>query len=301
MRVLVTGGAGFVGSHLCDLLLEQGHAVSALDDLSTGSLENCSCGIVVMDIGDEPEITEAHVEASDAIVHLAAVVGVDLVMRDPLATIERNVACTQAVLAAAARHDKPVLLASTSEVYGNGPTPFVESQDLHIGPGVRWSYATAKLLDEQLAAAYRQQYGLHVTVARLFNTVGPRQSARYGMVLPRFVKQALAGEPLTVYGTGEQTRCFCHVRDVVKALALLLDRPGGETFNVGSTHETSIEHLARYVLAVTGSDSMLEFVPHPCEDVTHRVPDITRIWELGWRPERSLGDTIKDIASVVTA
>src|SRR5947209_16530191 len=315
MRYLVTGGAGFIGSHLSDLLIEQGHAVDVLDDISTGRLGNVaaleghpdfSCTIGSVD--DEALVAEL-VARSDAVVHLAAAVGVRLVVERPVRAIETNVHCTEVVLAQADAHKKPVLLASTSEVYGKSDAlPFREDGDLQMGPTskARWAYACSKAIDEFLALAYSRERELPVTVVRLFNTVGPRQTGLYGMVVPRLVDQALAGEPLTVYGDGTQTRCFCHVADVVRALGgLLHERAGwGNVFNVGSMAEISILELARRVLAVTRSDSEITLVPYDeayaagFEDMYRRVPDISKVSQLiGWSPTRSLEDIIADVVA----
>jgi len=315
MRYLVTGGAGFIGSHLSDLLIEQGHAVDVLDDISTGRLGNVaaleghpdfSCTIGSVD--DEALVAEL-VARSDAVVHLAAAVGVRLIVEQPVQAIETNVHCTEVVLAQADAHKKPVLLASTSEVYGKSDAlPFREDGDLQMGPTskARWAYACSKAIDEFLALAYSRERELPVTVVRLFNTVGPRQTGLYGMVVPRLVDQALAGEPLTVYGDGTQTRCFCHVADVVRALdGLLHERAAwGNVFNVGSMAEISILELARRVLAVTRSDSEITLVPYDeayaagFEDMYRRVPDISKVSQLiGWSPTRSLEDIIADVVA----
>ncbi|TMK97991.1 MAG: NAD-dependent epimerase/dehydratase family protein [Actinobacteria bacterium] len=313
MRYLITGGAGFIGSHLSDLLLEQGHAVQVLDDLSTGSLENvthlqehphfrCTVGSVA----DERLVAELVADA-DAIVHLAAAVGVRLVVERPVRAIETNVHCTEVVLAHADEQQKPVMVASTSEVYGKSEAlPFREDGDLQMGATskARWAYACSKAIDEFLAMAYWRERSLPVTVVRLFNTVGPRQTGSYGMVVPRLVGQALAGEPLTVYGDGRQMRCFCHVADVVGALSGLLSEPraAGNVFNVGSTEEVSIAELARRIVEHTGSSSEISMIPYEevygagFEDMFRRVPDIAKIksWT-GWSPSRSLDEIICDV------
>jgi UDP-glucose 4-epimerase len=310
----VTGGAGFIGSHLCDHLLEQGHEVHALDDLSTGSFENiahleatdgfrCTVGSVA-----DAEVLDALIAEADVVVHLAAAVGVRLVVESPVRAIETNVHCTEIVLAHADRHKKPVLVASTSEVYGKSATlPFREDGDLQMGATdkSRWAYACSKAIDEFLAMAYWRERGLPVTVVRLFNTVGPRQTGSYGMVVPRLVDQALAGTPLTVYGDGTQRRCFCHVADVVRALYGLLgsESVAGSVFNVGSTSEVSILELAHRIVDVTGSASPVQLVPYDeaysegFEDMYRRIPDIAKIGSLlGWAPERSLDEIIADVA-----
>jgi UDP-glucose 4-epimerase len=315
MRYLITGGAGFIGSHLADLLISEGHAVDVLDDVSTGRLQNvaeldghpdfsCTLGSV-----DDEALVADLVARADVVVHLAAAVGVRLVVEQPVHAIETNVHCTEVVLAQADAYRTPVLLASTSEVYGkSGDLPFREDGDLQMGPTskARWAYACSKAIDEFLALAYWRERGLPVAVVRLFNTVGPRQTGLYGMVLPRLVGQALAGEPLTVYGDGTQTRCFCHVADVVRAIYGLLCEPAawGNVFNVGSTSEVSILELAQRVLGVTSSSSEVSLVPYDeayaagFEDMYRRVPDITKIAQLiGWSPMRSLEDIIHDVVA----
>src|SRR5437763_1108418 len=314
MRFLITGGAGFIGSHLSDLLIEHGHRVHVLDDLSTGSLENlsqlqehpdfsCSVGSV-----SDAALLDELVTDADVVIHLAAAVGVRLVVESPVRAIETNVHCTEVVLDHADRHRKPVLLASTSEVYGKSEAlPFKEDGDLRLGATfrARWAYACSKAIDEFLAMAYWRERDLPIAVVRLFNTVGPRQTGSYGMVLPRLVGQALAGEPLTVYGDGRQMRCFCHVADVVKALSGLLCEPraAGNVFNVGSTEEVSIAGLARRIIEHTGSSSEISMIPYEevygdgFEDMFRRVPDIAKIksWT-GWSPSRSLDEIIDDVA-----
>jgi UDP-glucose 4-epimerase len=313
MRFLVTGGAGFIGSHLCDHLLEAGHEVNVLDDLSTGSVEN----LAHLEIHDgfhytvgsvaDGDVLDALVAQSDVVVHLAAAVGVRLVVESPVRAIETNVHCTEVVLAHAERHGKPVLVASTSEVYGKSSAlPFREDGDLQMGSTdkSRWAYACSKAIDEFLAMAYWRERGLPVIVVRLFNTVGPRQTGSYGMVVPTLVSQALAGQPLSVYGDGRQTRCFCHVSDVVGALTGLIgeERAYGKVFNVGATTEISILDLARRIIVLTGSSSDVALTAYAdaygdgFEDMYRRVPDITKIGELiGWSPTRSLDDVVLDV------
>jgi UDP-glucose 4-epimerase len=314
MRLLVTGGAGFIGSHLCDLLLEQGHAVHVLDDLSTGRIENIShleghprFGQTIASIGED-DVTGELIAQADVVVHLAAAVGVKLVVEAPVRAIETNVHCTEIVLSHADAHRKPVLIASTSEVYGKSDAlPFSEDGDLQLGATsrARWAYACSKAIDEFLAMAYWRERGLPITVARLFNTVGPRQTGSYGMVIPRLVGQALAGEPLTVFGDGRQTRCFCHVADVTRALHALIeeDRAWGNVFNVGATEEVSIRQLAQRIIALTGSGSEVQLIPYEdayeegFEDMQRRVPDITKIHAvIGWAPTRALDEIITDVA-----
>jgi nucleoside-diphosphate-sugar epimerase len=313
MRVLVTGCAGFIGSHLCDHLLENGHHVHALDDLSTGSAANIAhlhpCEefrFTVGSVADELVVDELVAEA-DVVVHLAAAVGVRLVVESPVRAIETNVHCTEVVLAHAHTHGKPTLIASTSEVYGKSAAlPFREDGDLQLGAThkSRWAYACSKAIDEFLAMAYWRERELPVIVVRLFNTVGPRQTGSYGMVVPTLVAQALAGEPLTVYGDGRQTRCFCHVADVVRALAALIgeERAYGNVFNVGATTEISILALARRIIELTGSSSGLALIPYDdayadgFEDTYRRVPDIAKIERLiGWSPTRTLDDIIGEV------
>jgi UDP-glucose 4-epimerase len=315
VKFVITGGAGFIGSHLSDLLIENGHGVHVLDDLSTGRMQNIKhlqghrdFDCTVASVTDEPVIARL-IEAADVVVHLAAAVGVRLIVENPVRAIETNVHCTEIVLAHADRRRKPVLLASTSEVYGKSDAlPFREDGDLQMGATdkARWAYACSKAIDEFLAMAYWRERELPIIVARLFNTVGPRQTGRYGMVVPRLVGQALAGEPLTVYGDGTQTRCFCHVADVVRALRALIDEPRayGNVFNVGATEEISILALAERVNAVTGSRSEIRFTPYDTaygkgfEDMYRRVPDTAKIHALvGWSPSRSLENMICDVAT----
>jgi UDP-glucose 4-epimerase len=313
MRFLVTGGAGFIGSHLSDYLIGEGHTVDVLDDLSTGSMENVrqleqhdrfrsTVGSV-----DDDEVVDALVRESDVVVHLAAAVGVNLVVERPVRAIETNVHCTEVVLAHADSHDKPVLIASTSEVYGKSDAlPFREDGDLQMGATdkSRWAYACSKAIDEFLAMAYWRERGLPVIVVRLFNTVGPRQTGSYGMVVPRLVRQALTDAPLSVYGDGRQTRCFCHVADVVQALYGLISdaRAYGNVFNVGATVEVSILALAERIVAATGSSSAIRLVAYEeaygegFEEMYRRIPDISKVRALiGWSPTRSLDDVIRDV------
>ncbi|HEY64137.1 MAG TPA: NAD-dependent epimerase/dehydratase family protein [Caldilineae bacterium] len=310
MHFLITGGAGFIGSHLAEHLLTEGHQVTVIDDLSTGRWENIAhlrghprFRFAIDTILNEIVLDRLASEC-DAIFHLAAAVGVDLIVRRPTYTIETNVAGTEAVLRVAARYRVPVLITSTSEVYGKGArVPFSEDDDVVLGPTCRsrWSYAASKMVDEFLGLAYHRERGLPVVIARLFNTVGPRQTGRYGMVVPRFVGQALRGEPITVYGDGQQSRCFCDVADVVRALAGLMGHPeaAGRVFNVGSTDEVTIEELARRVKRITESRSPIVYVPYDeayapgFEDMRRRVPDISRIQALlGWQPTIPLDETL---------
>ncbi len=316
MRFLITGGAGFIGSHLAEALIAGGHRVHVLDDLSTGSIDNIRAlqaeprfGCTIDTCASAPVVAEL-VDEADVVYHLAAAVGVELIVDSPVRTIETNVHCTEVVLAAAARRCKPVLVTSTSEVYGKSlAVPFREDGDLVMGPPTtgRWSYACAKAIDEFLAVAYWKERKLPTVVARLFNTVGPRQTGRYGMVVPRFVSQALAGRPLTVYGDGTQTRCFCHVDDVVRALIDLmqLGEPAyGEVFNVGSLEEISMYALAERVRELTRSSSEIAIVPYDeayeqgFEDMPRRLPDIAKIEAaIGWAPTQSLDAILDDVVS----
>ncbi|MCX5885755.1 MAG: GDP-mannose 4,6-dehydratase [Proteobacteria bacterium] len=321
MRVLITGGAGFIGSHLAEALLSQGHQVTVIDDLSTGRFKNIE-GIVRRwpASGDQPTfrfaidsitnevVLDRLASECDVIFHLAAAVGVKLIVENPVRTIETNVMGTEAVLKAALRYRAKVLIASSSEVYGKGNSiPFREDDDVVLGPTSRsrWSYAASKMVDEFLALAYYREKGLPVVIVRLFNTVGPRQTGQYGMVVPRFVQQALRGEKLKVYGDGGQSRCFLHVRDAVKALISLAECPGavGEVFNVGSTDEITILDMARKVLNVTGGDpGRIEYVSYDqayaagFEDMRQRVPDISKIRTYtGWEPGLSLEEILRDV------
>jgi UDP-glucose 4-epimerase len=297
MRALITGGAGFIGSHLAESLMLQGHEVTVLDDLSTGRLENVAhlarlrgFRCVVDTVTSEAAVMPL-VEQADVVYHLAAAVGVKLVVEAPIHTIHTNVAGTEVVLKAASRYRKRILVASTSEVYGKSHAlPFREDADLVIGTPdrIRWGYATSKLMDEFLSMAYAREHDLRVTVVRLFNTVGPRQSSRYGMVLPNFVKWALAGEPLVVHGTGTQTRSFTWVGDVVWAMTTLVGEPraAGQVFNIGNGEEISIRALAERVRERTGSHSPIVLMPyeqafdHSFEDMPRRVPDISKLRQL---------------------
>jgi UDP-glucose 4-epimerase len=313
MRILITGGAGFIGSHLAEELLARGHAVHVLDDLSTGSLDNVrhlrqeprfTCTI---DSCHDSRVVAEAVDAADYVCHLAAAVGVQLIVDSPVRTIETNVHCTEIVLQQASRNRRPVFIASTSEVYGkSSAVPFREDGDIVMGATTRgrWSYACSKALDEFLAIAYHRERGLPVVIGRMFNTVGPRQTDRYGMVLPTFVRQALAGQPLTVFGPGTQRRCFCHVRDVVRGLADMLGRDDlyGEVFNLGATEEISMLDLAHRVIALTQASSEIVFVPYQeaygegFEDMSRRVPDTTKIrGALGWEPTTRLDEIIRDV------
>ena len=315
MRYLITGGAGFIGSHLSDELLKRGHEVHVLDDLSTGSIENIrhlkdKPGFAyTIDSAESSPVVAELVDGADAVYHLAAAVGVQLIVESPVRTIETNVHCTEVVLAQASKKKKPVFIASTSEVYGKSvDLPYREDGDLTLGPTVkgRWSYACSKAIDEFLAIAHWKERRLPTVIGRLFNTVGPRQTGRYGMVIPNFVTQALAGRPLTVFGDGTQRRCFCHVSDVVRALADLMEHDGvyGEVFNIGSQDEVEILALAEKVREATGSSSEIKLVPYDeayeegFEDMQRRIPDTTRIRErIGWEPTKSLDEILADVVN----
>ncbi|MBN1218841.1 MAG: GDP-mannose 4,6-dehydratase [Anaerolineae bacterium] len=313
MTYLITGGAGFIGSHVVDALLAAGQRVLVIDNLSTGRLANIAHQL------DHPafhfaraDITDGIVMdrlASDAdiIIHLAAAVGVKLIVEHPVHTIETNVMGTEAVLQTALRYNCRVLLASTSEVYGKGSKiPFSEEDDVLLGATSksRWSYAASKMVDEFLAFAYQREFGLQVVPLRLFNTVGPRQTGRYGMVVPQFVRQAIRGEPITVYGDGSQTRCFCHVQDVTRAIIGLAQHPDalGQVYNIGSTEEITIGELAERVKTITHSQSPIITIPYAeayapgFEDMQRRVPDTSRIQTLlGWQPRYSLDEILRAV------
>ena len=313
MRVLITGGAGFIGSHLADSYLQRGDEVLVIDDLSTGTIENIrhlkdhSRFHYTIDSVHNQPVTAELVDQCDVVFHLAAAVGVKLIVESPVRTIETNVRGTEVVLALANKKQKRVLVASTSEVYGlSTDVPFREDGNLVMGATTkgRWSYACSKAIDEFLALAYWREKKLPTTIVRLFNTVGPRQTGRYGMVIPSFVKQALAGRPITVYGDGKQTRCFGYVGDVVGALIKLMDRPEsvGQVFNIGSNEEISILKLAEKVKELTGSDSEIVFVPYDeayeegFEDMPRRVPDTAKINQLvGFKPEMSLEGILQSV------
>ena len=315
MRYLITGGAGFIGSHLAERLLEKGEQVVLLDNLSTGSMENIrhlkgSERLEYhLDGIENRQILAELVDDADVIVHLAAAVGVKLIVESPVRTIETNVNGTQMILEAASKKKKLVLIASTSEVYGkNTNVPFHEDADLVLGATTkgRWSYAASKALDEFLALSYWKEKKQPVIVVRFFNTVGPRQTGRYGMVLPNFVKHALDGQPIEVYGNGQQSRCFCDVRDTVEALLRLmpLDSAVGEVINIGNTEEVTIENLAKIVKHRTGSRSSIQFVPYDkayepgFEDMMRRVPSIEKLHSLtGFRPQTNLSDIIDRVSA----
>ena len=314
MNVLITGGAGFIGSHLARKLLERGDEVAVLDNLSTGSFENIRelmayprFSFAIDDLGNALVLDRLASQAN-AIVHLAAAVGVQLVVERPTETIETNVLGTHAVLKAARRYRCRTLIASTSEVYGKGvKIPFSEEDDLLLGPSSRsrWSYAASKLLDEFLGLAAFREHHLPVTVMRFFNTVGPGQTGRYGMVVPRFVRQALESQPISVYGDGNQSRCFCHVHDTVEAIQALLDlsdETAGEIYNIGSHDEVTINELAQMVVERTRSRSLIQHIPYSeayapgFEDMRRRVPDTSKLAvAVGWQPRRTLPDILDDV------
>ncbi|MEA5471190.1 GDP-mannose 4,6-dehydratase [Spirulina sp. 06S082] len=315
---LITGGAGFIGSHISETLIQQGYRVLVIDNLSTGSLANIShlldhpnFHFAYASIADDVVLDRLMSEA-DVAIHLAAAVGVKLIVEQPVHTIETNVMGMESVLQAAIRYRVKTVIASTSEVYGKGnKVPFTEDDDVVLGPTCRsrWSYAATKMVDEFLALAYYHEKGLPVVIARLFNTVGPRQTGQYGMVIPRFVQQALKGENLSVYGDGKQSRCFLHVSDAVKALLKLAEcnEAIGEVFNVGSTEEISIVELARKVITLTRqknkeSQSDIDFVPYGqayapgFEDMQRRVPDNTKIQQyVNWQPTKILEEILHDV------
>jgi UDP-glucose 4-epimerase len=313
LRVLITGGAGFIGSHLADAYIKRGDHVYVIDDLSTGKIENIqhlkghsNFHYTIESVHNHPVAAEL-VDQCDVIFHLAAAVGVKLIVESPVRTIETNVRGTEVILSLANKKKKKVLVASTSEVYGlSSDVPFREDGNLVMGATTkgRWSYACSKAIDEFLALAYWREKKLPTIVVRLFNTVGPRQTGQYGMVIPTFVKQALAGRSITVYGDGNQSRCFGYVGDVIGALVKLMDHENavGQVFNIGSNQEISILELAHRVKELTQSDSEIVFIPYDeayeegFEDMPRRVPDISKVSELvGFRPEMSLDGILKTV------
>jgi UDP-glucose 4-epimerase len=314
-HLLITGGAGFIGSHLAETLLGQPerHEVTLLDDLSTGRMENLHPLLndprvsLVRESVENIETVNLLMSRCDAVFHLAAAVGVQLVADEPVRTIATTIHGTEVILAAAKRFNRPVLLTSSSEVYGKGTrVPFHEDDDVVMGATKfsRWCYAYSKGVDEFLGLAYHRQFGLPVRIVRLFNTVGPRQVGRYGMVLPRFVAAALKGAPIEVYGDGEQTRCFCHVADVVAALVKLMNTPSavGDVFNLGSDQEVSMNELARRVIALTGSKSAIQHIPYEqayglqFDDMRRRVPALEKIRNaIGFKPTRDLDQIIQSV------
>jgi UDP-glucose 4-epimerase len=319
VKSLITGGSGFIGSHLSELLLAEGDEVFVLDDLSTGSIENVEHLLgnprfhVVVDSVLKPAIVNELVHKVDVVYHLAAAVGVKTIVEQPVRTLRVNLGGTETVLDACRQFEKPVLVASTSEVYGDhrSETPLTETSRRIYGSTTqkRWAYADSKAMDEFLALAYHEEHSLDAVIVRLFNTVGPRQTGMYGMVIPRFVERALSGTPIEIYGDGEQTRCFCHVRDTIRALRDLmtdLDRSSGEIFNVGANNQTSIIGLAQRIKDLTGSTSATVHVPFNevygtgIEDMLHRVPCTDKIRDsIGWVPERTLDEILDDVIAGV--
>lgn len=313
MRILITGGAGFIGSHLSDALIAEGHEVFVLDNLSTGSIDNVEqlkahpkFHYTIESVTNEPVLAEL-IDRCDVVFHLAAAVGVKKIVEEPVHTIETNVHGTEVVLKHANKKKKLVFIASTSEVYGKSiDVPFREDADLVLGPTPkhRWAYACSKAIDEFLALAYWKEKKLPVVIIRLFNTVGPRQTGQYGMVVPNFVRQALAGHPITVFGDGEQSRSFTYVGDVVRALIALMHEPRaiGEVFNIGNGHEITIRALAERVREMTGSQSEIVTIPYDqayeagFEDMPRRVPDITKIRTLiGYEPRVHLEEILDSV------
>jgi UDP-glucose 4-epimerase len=315
MKYLITGGAGFIGSHLSDALIARGDSVTVLDNLTTGNKAN------IEQLLDHPNFNLIHgsildsdlvnqiVQTVDHVLHLAAAVGVFNIIDKPLDSLTTNLRGTENILEAASKYDKEILIASSSEIYGkNSNVPLHEESDRIVGSPLksRWSYSEAKAVDESMAIFYHHEKGLRVRIVRLFNTVGPRQVGHYGMVVPRFVASALKGEPITVYGSGTQSRCFCHVYDAIKGILAIIDseKTIGEAFNVGNSHEVTIEELAVAVLKVTNSTSTMEKIPYETayssgfEDMQRRVPDIRKIKaSVGWEPILSLEEIISDVAN----
>jgi UDP-glucose 4-epimerase len=316
MRVLITGGAGFIGSHVADALISRGDQVIALDNFSTGSTANIkhitkNLEIIDGDIRNTDLINETTKDV-DLVLHMAAALGVNTILESPLESISTNITGSEVVLNAATNHKKRILIASTSEIYGKNPKqPLNESDDRVVGSPqkIRWSYSDAKAIEEAMAFSLNQDKGLKVTTARLFNTVGPRQSAQYGMVVPRFIKAALTNEPINIYGDGTQSRVFCHVQDAIEALLALVatDKTINEVYNVGGTREITIKKLAETIIKQTNSKSTIEYIPYEkayapgFEDMQRRVPDISKIKEaIKWQPQRDLTQIISDVASHIT-
>jgi len=314
MRVLITGGAGFIGSHLADHYVNAGHQVTLLDNFSTGSKTNISHleGKITVVDGDirNVNLIDQLTQDSDLVLHMAAALGVNTILESPLESMSTNITGSEVVLNAAAQHNKRIIIASTSEIYGKNPKqPLNETDDRVVGAPqkIRWTYSDAKAIEEAMAFALHQEKKLAVTTVRLFNTVGPRQTGRYGMVVPRFVQAALNNEPLTIYGDGTQSRVFCHVDDAVAAIAKMVatNATTGDVYNVGGTGEVTIKQLAEQVLEVTGSKSAITYTtysdayPAGFEDIQRRVPDISKVKSaIGWAPTKDLKKIISDIAEL---
>ena len=314
MRVLITGGAGFIGSHLADHYVAKGDQVTILDNFSTGSQENIAhlSGAITAVDGDirNVELVEKLTKDADLVLHMAAALGVNTILESPLESISTNITGSEVVLNAAAKYKTRIIIASTSEIYGKNPKqPLNESDDRVVGAPqkIRWTYSDAKAIEEAMAFALHQEKGLPVTTVRLFNTVGPRQTGRYGMVVPRFVQAAIKNEPLTIYGDGTQSRVFCHVGDAVQAIATIAqtDTTIGDVFNVGGTGEITIKELAEKVISLTKSQSVITYTPYTdaypagFEDIQRRVPDISKISNaIGWALTKDLETIIKDIAGI---
>jgi UDP-glucose 4-epimerase len=314
MRVFITGGAGFIGSHLADHYVKAGHQVTLLDNFSTGTLENISLlkDKVTTVVGDirSIELIDQLTKDADLVLHMAAALGVNTILESPLESMSTNITGSEVVLLAAAKYNKRIIIASTSEIYGKNPKqPLSETDDRVVGAPqkIRWTYSDAKAIEEAMAFALHQESKLPVTTVRLFNTVGPRQTGRYGMVVPRFVQAALKNEPISIYGDGTQSRVFCHVDDAVQAIVTMAntDSTIGDVFNVGGTGEVTIKELAEKVIAITGSTSAITYTPYSdaypagFEDIQRRVPDISKIKSaLGWAPAKDLTQIIRDMAGL---
>ena len=313
MRVFITGGAGFIGSHLADHYVNAGHSVTLLDNFSTGSKSNVAHleGKITTVNGDirSIELIDQLTKDSDLVLHMAAALGVNTILESPLESMSTNITGSEVVLNAAATHNKRIIIASTSEIYGKNPKqPLSEGDDRVVGAPqkIRWTYSDAKAIEEAMAFALHQEKKLAVTTVRLFNTVGPRQTGRYGMVVPRFVHAAIKNEPITIYGEGTQSRVFCHVADAVEAIVMIAATAStiGDVFNVGGTGEVTIKQLAEQVLSVTGSKSAITYTPYSqaypagFEDIQRRVPDISKVKSaIGWTPTKDLTQIISDIAA----
>ena len=314
MRVFITGGAGFIGSHLADHYVNAGHTVTLLDNFSTGSKSNIAHleGKVTTIDGDirNIELIDQLTQDSDLVLHMAAALGVNTILESPLESMSTNIIGSEVVLNAAAKHNKRIVIASTSEIYGKNPKqPLTETDDRVVGAPqkIRWTYSDAKAIEEAMAFALHQEMKLPVTTVRLFNTVGPRQTGRYGMVVPRFVDAALKNEPITIYGDGDQSRVFCHVDDAVQAIAHIAKTEStiGDVYNVGGTGEVTIKQLAEKVIALTGSQSTITYTPYSdaypagFEDIQRRVPDTSKIESaIGWTAGKDLNQIISDIAGI---